>query len=51
MIAVTLLQKIFTGLVSNIDYNASWQQVFFIDDNASGNNTQRYTSTDPKDDS
>ncbi|REL33502.1 T9SS C-terminal target domain-containing protein [Rhodohalobacter sp. SW132] len=44
------IQEFFTGVVTDIEYNAVRQQIFFIDRNAAGDDALRYMSVDPEDD-
>lgn len=44
------LQEFFTGVVTDIEYNQARQQVFFIDENAAGEDALRYMSVTPDDD-
>lgn len=44
------IQEFFTGVVTDIEYNPARQQIFFIDENAAGNDALRYMSVVPGDD-
>jgi hypothetical protein len=44
------IQEFFTGVVTDIEYNPARQQIYFIDENASGQDALRYMSVVPGDD-
>lgn len=44
------VQEFFTGVVTDIEYNPARQQIFFIDENAAGEDALRYMSVVPGDD-
>lgn len=44
------LQEFFTGVVTDIEYNPARQQILFIDENAAGDDTLRYMTVNPEDD-
>lgn len=44
------IQEFFTGVVTDIEYNSAREQIFFIDENAAGDDALRYMSVLPGDD-